>query len=80
MFDSLATDTLFWWQILEVADEGQREYLLGRIKVHLHALKKYTYGKHIVARVEKLIASAGEARKTSLLVGRVQPGCFHPDQ
>lgn len=43
-----------------MSDEGQREFLLGRIKVHLHALKKYTYGKHIVARVEKLIASAGE--------------------
>jgi pumilio RNA-binding family len=47
---------------LEVCDDAQREFLLGRIKVHLHALKKYTYGKHIVARVEKLIASAGEGR------------------
>ncbi|MBA0790497.1 hypothetical protein Gohar_015142, partial [Gossypium harknessii] len=25
--------------------------------VHLNALKKYTYGKHIVARVEKLVAA-----------------------
>jgi hypothetical protein len=27
---------------------------------HLHALKKYIYGKHIVARVEKLIATGGK--------------------
>ncbi|GKD83369.1 pumilio homolog 2-like protein, partial [Tanacetum coccineum] len=35
--------------------------VIGWIKVHLNALKKYTYGKHIVARVEKLVA-AGEVQ------------------
>ncbi|KAH7293515.1 hypothetical protein KP509_28G029200 [Ceratopteris richardii] len=48
-------------KVLEICDDQQREMLLSRIRVHLHALKKYTYGKHIVARVEKLIA-AGERR------------------
>lgn len=47
-------------KVLETCDESQRELLLGRIRVHLHALKKYTYGKHIVARVEKLVAAGGE--------------------
>lgn len=46
-------------KVLETCDESQRELLLGRIRVHLHALKKYTYGKHIVARVEKLVAAGG---------------------
>ncbi|KAJ3672169.1 hypothetical protein LUZ60_006890 [Juncus effusus] len=46
-------------KVLETCDEANRELILSRIKVHLNALKKYTYGKHIVARVEKLIA-AGE--------------------
>lgn len=46
-------------KVLETCDEAQRELLLGRIRVHLHALKKYTYGKHIVARVEKLVAAGG---------------------
>ncbi|CAL9098168.1 unnamed protein product [Musa textilis] len=46
---------------LETCDDEQRELILSRIKVHLNALKKYTYGKHIVARVEKLVA-AGERR------------------
>lgn len=48
-------------KVLETVDDQQRELILSRIKVHLNALKKYTYGKHIVARVEKLVA-AGERR------------------
>ncbi|VAI51569.1 unnamed protein product [Triticum turgidum subsp. durum] len=46
-------------KVLETCDDHNRELILSRIKVHLNALKRYTYGKHIVARVEKLIA-AGE--------------------
>lgn len=48
-------------KVLETCSDQQREHILSRIKVHLNALKKYTYGKHIVARVEKLVA-AGERR------------------
>lgn len=46
-------------KVLETCDDHQRELILSRIKVHLNALKKYTYGKHIVARVEKLVAAGG---------------------
>src|SRR3954466_14612364 len=46
-------------KVLETCDDQQREMILTRIKVHLNALKKYTYGKHIVARVEKLVAAGG---------------------
>ncbi|KAK1428705.1 hypothetical protein QVD17_17544 [Tagetes erecta] len=48
-------------KVLETCSDQEREHILSRIKVHLNALKKYTYGKHIVARVEKLVA-AGERR------------------
>jgi len=48
-------------KVLETCDDQSRELILSRIKVHLNALKRYTYGKHIVARVEKLI-TAGERR------------------
>ena len=44
-------------KLLEVCDEGERDQLLSRMQVHLPNLKKFTYGKHIVARVEKLIQS-----------------------
>ncbi|KAK9062954.1 hypothetical protein SSX86_016824 [Deinandra increscens subsp. villosa] len=54
-------------KVLETCDDHQLEMILNRIKVHLNALKKYTYGKHIVARVEKLVA-AGE-RRIGLLAG-----------
>lgn len=46
-------------KVLETCSDQQRELILSRIKVHLDALKKYTYGKHIVARVEKLVAAGG---------------------
>ncbi|KAK3122171.1 hypothetical protein QOZ80_8BG0666020 [Eleusine coracana subsp. coracana] len=41
-------------KILETCTESQRELLLSRVKGHLQALRKYTYGKHIVSRVEQL--------------------------
>ena len=46
-------------KVLETCDDQQLEVILSRIKNHLNALKKYTYGKHIVARVEKLVAAGG---------------------
>ncbi|PKU64354.1 Uncharacterized protein MA16_Dca005277 [Dendrobium catenatum] len=47
-------------KVLETCDDRNRELILSRIKVHLNTLKRYTYGKHIVARVEKLIAAGDE--------------------
>lgn len=44
-------------KVLETCDDQSRELILSRIKVHLTALKRYTYGKHIVSRVEKLITT-----------------------
>ncbi|CAL5001127.1 unnamed protein product [Urochloa decumbens] len=41
-------------KILETCSDSQRELLLSRVKGHLQALRKYTYGKHIVSRVEQL--------------------------
>ncbi|KAK6131693.1 hypothetical protein DH2020_034560 [Rehmannia glutinosa] len=41
-------------KILEKCSNDHRELLLGQIRNHLTALKKYTYGKHIAARFEQL--------------------------
>jgi hypothetical protein len=46
-------------KILDVVDEPQREMIIQRIKPHVHALKKFTYGKHIINRLEK----AGHMKK-----------------
>ncbi|XP_078442899.1 pumilio homolog 1-like [Wolffia australiana] len=48
-------------KVMETCDDRNRELILSRIKAHVTSLKKYTYGKHIAARVEKVIA-AGERR------------------
>ncbi|KAL7162901.1 hypothetical protein ACSBR2_043217 [Camellia fascicularis] len=48
-------------KILDTSNDTQRELLLNRIRIHLHALKKYTYGKHIVARFEQLSGEESEA-------------------
>lgn len=45
-------------KILEVCDDAQRDLLISRIKPHVAALKKYTYGKHIIARLEKIAGKA----------------------
>ncbi|KAL4030981.1 hypothetical protein IC575_009236 [Cucumis melo] len=48
-------------KIIEICNDDQRERLLNRIKGHLQALKKYTYGKHIVARLEQLSGEESQA-------------------
>jgi pumilio RNA-binding family len=48
--------------LLEVCTEEEQDILLKRMKAHLPALKKFTYGKHIVARVEKMLNSTVKAK------------------
>ena len=36
--------------------------VLGRARAHLQAVKKVSYGKHIVARVEKLVVEVNGAQ------------------
>lgn len=40
-------------KIIDVVDDEQRRLLIQKIKPHIPSLKKYTYGKHIIARLEK---------------------------
>ncbi|GLI71552.1 hypothetical protein VaNZ11_016789 [Volvox africanus] len=58
-------------KVLEVCTDDQREAMLARVRQQLHALKRFTYGKHIVARVEKLL-SAGTRYQTHAK-GRLLP-------
>ncbi|KAF0912232.1 hypothetical protein E2562_013185 [Oryza meyeriana var. granulata] len=48
-------------RILQTCDDKFLGVILSSIKMHLNELKNYTFGKHIVARVEKLIIT-GENR------------------
>ncbi|CAB4302593.1 unnamed protein product [Prunus armeniaca] len=47
-------------KVLETSNDRQRETLLNLIRVHIDALKKYTYGKHIVVRFEQLSGEDGQ--------------------
>ena len=49
-------------KLLEVCDDDQRERLLASARAHLQAVKKVSYGKHIVARVEKLVVEVNGAQ------------------
>ncbi|KAJ3037543.1 mRNA binding protein puf3 [Rhizophlyctis rosea] len=42
-------------KMLDVVDGDQREVLVQKIKPHLQSLKKYTYGKHLISKVEKMV-------------------------
>jgi pumilio RNA-binding family len=41
-------------KMLDVADPDQRDRLVIKIKPHLNSLRKFTYGKHIIAKIERL--------------------------
>ena len=40
-------------KMIDVAQPGQRQLLMQSIRPHVGALKKFTYGKHIIAKLEK---------------------------
>lgn len=40
-------------KMIDVADPAQRRMLMQKIKPHIHTLRKFTYGKHILAKLEK---------------------------
>jgi len=40
-------------KMIDVAEPSQRKILMHKIRPHISTLKKYTYGKHILAKLEK---------------------------
>ena len=44
-------------KMLDVADMPQKKKLLSLMKPQLNNLKRYTYGKHIITKIDKLIQS-----------------------
>ncbi|XP_054722552.1 pumilio homolog 2-like [Uloborus diversus] len=42
-------------RMIEVAEPPQRKLLLHKIRPHVASLRKYTYGKHILAKLEKYL-------------------------
>ena len=40
-------------KMIDVAEPAQRKLLMHKIRPHIATLRKYTYGKHILAKLEK---------------------------
>ncbi|XP_055695961.1 maternal protein pumilio isoform X3 [Lutzomyia longipalpis] len=50
-------------KMIDVSEPTQRKNLMHKIKPHINSLRKYTYGKHIISKLEKFFM------KTSSTVG-----------
>ena len=40
-------------KMIDVAETSQRKILMHKIRPHISTLRKYTYGKHILAKLDK---------------------------
>lgn len=40
-------------KMIDVSEPTQRKNLMAKIKTHMNTLRKYTYGKHIIAKIDK---------------------------
>ena len=47
-------------KMLDLAEPQQRKLLMSKIKPHVATLRKYTYGKHILAKLEKYFLKNNE--------------------
>ena len=46
-------------KMIDVAEPNQRRILMHKIRPHCNTLKRYTYGKHILAKLEKYFMKSG---------------------
>jgi pumilio RNA-binding family len=51
-------------KMIDVSEPTQRKTLLHKIRPHMNSLRKYTYGKHIIAKLEKFSLKSGVASVT----------------
>ncbi|XP_036142611.1 pumilio homolog 2 isoform X4 [Monomorium pharaonis] len=48
-------------KMIDVAEPAQRKVLMHKIRPHLASLRKYTYGKHIIVKLEKFFMKTASA-------------------
>lgn len=47
-------------KMIDVAEPAQRKTLMHKIRPHVHSLRKFTYGKHILSKLEKYMVKNSE--------------------
>lgn len=45
-------------KMIDVSEPTQRKVLMHKIRPHMGSLRKYTYGKHIIAKLEKFFTKS----------------------
>ena len=48
-------------KMIDVSEPTQRKILMHKIRPHMNSLRKYTYGKHIIAKLEKFFMKTPNA-------------------
>lgn len=56
-------------KMIDVSEPQQRKVLMHKIRPHLNSLRKYTYGKHIIAKLEKFFMKTASAMGVGVGVG-----------
>lgn len=63
-------------KMIDVSDPTQKKTIMTKIKPHLQALRKFPYGKHILAKLEKTLIKQGQ--QFSPTNCSLEPGSFNP--
>ncbi len=46
--------------MIDVAEPAQRKVLLQKVRPHMQSLRKFTYGKHIIRKIEKYLSKSSD--------------------
>ncbi|KAK9306990.1 hypothetical protein QLX08_002594 [Tetragonisca angustula] len=61
-------------KMIDVAEPAQRKVLMHKIRPHLGSLRKYTYGKHIIVKLEKFFMKTASAMGVATPAGASSGG------
>ena len=66
-------------QMIDVAETAQRKVLLQKVRPHMQALRKFTYGKHIITKLEKHLSKNNDLGPLLTSSGSNSNGLSHYD-
>ena len=46
--------------MIDVAEQSQRKILIQKVRPHMQSLRKFTYGKHIITKLEKYMSKSSD--------------------
>lgn len=55
--------------MIDIAEQSQRKILLQKARPHIQALRRFTYGKHIISKLEKYLNKSSDAAQNSTVAG-----------